>query len=161
LGLQGPGDRCLEPVYGVHYLKSAAKAVGVPFCYDAGAERQSWLLNLLTSWMGDEGWIKRNYAEYRRFVYLSDAVWLTGKVVKKYKDKDGEPVVDIETTAVNQRVKIPCRARRPLHCLPVPKGHRPWTTGCRKRNSVAPASRPSYNIDEKMKKDKYHEYSGL
>ena len=92
-----------EPVYGVHYLKSAAKAVGVPFCYDAGAERQSWLINLLTNWMGDEGWLKSNYAEYRRFVYLSDAVWLKGKVVKKYRDDNDEPCVDIETSAVNQR----------------------------------------------------------
>ena len=53
--------------------------------------------------MGDEGWLKRNYGEYRNFVYLSDAVRFTGKVVKKYIDHDGEPVVDIETSAVNQR----------------------------------------------------------
>ena len=98
-----PETYAWEPVYGVHYLKSAAKAVGVPFCYDAGAERQSWLINLLTNWMGDEGWIKKNYAEYRRFVYLSDAVWLKGNVVKKYVDEDGEPCVDVETSAMNQR----------------------------------------------------------
>lgn len=98
-----PETYAWEPVYGVHYLKSAAKAVGVPFCYDAGAERQSWLINLLTNWMGDEGWIKKNYAEYRRFVYLSDALWLKGRLVKKYIDEDGEPCVDIETRAVNQR----------------------------------------------------------
>lgn len=98
-----PETGAWEPVYGVHYLKSAAKAVGVPFCYDAGAERQSWLINLLTNWMGDNGWIKRNYAEYRRFVYLSDAVWLTGRVVEKYMDESGEPCVDIESSAMNQR----------------------------------------------------------
>jgi len=98
-----PETYAWEPVYGVHYLKSAAKAVGVPFCYDAGAERQSWLINLLTNWMGDEGWIKENYAEYRRFVYLSDAVWLKGKVVKKFIDENGEPCVGIETSAINQR----------------------------------------------------------
>lgn len=98
-----PETGAWEPVYGVHYLKSAAKAVGVPFCYDAGAERQSWLINLLTNWMGDNGWIKRNYAEYRKFVYLSDAVWLKGNVVKKYIDENGEPCVAIESSATNQR----------------------------------------------------------
>jgi len=98
-----PETGAWEPVYGVHYLKSAAKAVGVPFCYDAGAERQSWLINLLTNWMGDTGWIKNNYAEYRKFVYLSDAVWLKGKVTNKYLDDNDEPCVDIETSAVNQR----------------------------------------------------------
>jgi acyl dehydratase len=98
-----PETGAWEPVYGVHYLKSAAKAVGVPFCYDAGAERQSWLINLLTNWMGDEGWIKENYAEYRKFVYLSDAVWLKGKVTEKFMDENGEPCVRIETSATNQR----------------------------------------------------------
>lgn len=98
-----PEMKSWEPVYGVHYLKSAAKAVGVPGCYDAGAERQSWVINLLTNWMGDDGWIKKNYAEYRKFVYLGDAVWLRGKVTKKYMDENGEPCVDIETSGVNQR----------------------------------------------------------
>jgi acyl dehydratase len=98
-----PDTMAWEPVYGVHYLKAAAKAAGVPYCYDAGAERQGWVINLLTNWMGDDGWIKKNYAEYRKFVYMSDAVWLTGEVVGKYIDENGEPCVDIETHGVNQR----------------------------------------------------------
>ncbi len=98
-----PETSAWEPVFGVHYLKSAAKAVGVPYMYDAGAERHSWLIHLLTNWMGDDGWIKKNYAEYRKFVYLSDAVWLKGKVTKKYIDENGEPCVDVESSAVNQR----------------------------------------------------------
>jgi hypothetical protein len=53
--------------------------------------------------MGDEGWLKKNYAEYRRFVYHSDVVYLSGKVTKKYIDKNGEHCVDIETWAKNQR----------------------------------------------------------
>ena len=92
-----------EPVYGVHYNKAAANAAGLPYPYDVGAQRQGWLINLLTNWMGDEGWLKKNYAEYRRFVYLSDVVWLKGKVTKKYVDNDGEYCVDIETHAINQR----------------------------------------------------------
>jgi hypothetical protein len=53
--------------------------------------------------MGDDGWIKKNYAEYRKFVYLGDAVWMKGKVTKKYMDENGEPCVDVETSGVNQR----------------------------------------------------------
>ena len=55
------------------------------------------------AFMGDDGWIKRNYAEYRRFVYHSDVVWFRGKVTNKYVDENGECCVDIETSAVNQR----------------------------------------------------------
>lgn len=92
-----------EPIYSVHYNKSVARAVGLPYPYDVGAQRQCWLFHLLTNWIGDEGWVKRCYAEYRRFVYLSDAVWLTGTVTRKYVDEAGEYCVDIETHAINQR----------------------------------------------------------
>ena len=98
-----PTTYALEPVYSVHYNRSAAEAAGLPFPYDVGAQRQGWLINLLTNWMGDEGWLKKNYAEYRKFVYHSDTVWFKGKVVKKYVDKDGEFCVDLQTSAVNQR----------------------------------------------------------
>ena len=102
-GFRDPLTYSWEPVYGVHFNKAAANAAGLDYPYDAGAQRQSWLINLLTNWMGDEGWLKRNYAEYRKFMYLSDAVWFRGKVIKKYVDEDGEYCVDIETSGVNQR----------------------------------------------------------
>ena len=92
-----------EPVYGVHYNKAAANAAGLPYPYDVGAQRQGWLINLLTNWMSDDGWLKKNYAEYRFFVYHSDVVWLRGTVVRKYVDEDGEYCVDIKTSAINQR----------------------------------------------------------
>lgn len=99
-------DTCaLEPIYAVHYNKRAANAAGLPYPYNAGVQTQSWLINLLTNWMGDEGWLKRNYAEYRRFIYFSDAVRFTGKVIKKYVDDQGEYCVDIETHAMNQRAE--------------------------------------------------------
>lgn len=98
-----PATHALEPIYGVHYNKTAANNAGLPYPYDVGTQRQCWLIHLLTDWMGDDGWIKRNYAEYRQFVYHSDVVWLQGKVTKKYVDENGECCVDIETSAINQR----------------------------------------------------------
>lgn len=102
-GFRDPDTMAMEPVYGVHYNKHAAKSAGVPYPYDVGVQRQSWLIHLFTNWMGDEGWLKTNYAEYRRFVYLSDVVWLSGKVTRKYVDENGEYCVDIETSGYNQR----------------------------------------------------------
>lgn len=93
----------LEPTFAVHYNIEAAKDAGVPYPYDVGAQRQQWLIQSLTNWIGDEGWIKRCFAEYRRFVYLSDVVWLKGRVTKKYIDEAGEHCLDIETWAENQR----------------------------------------------------------
>lgn len=117
-----PVTKAWEPIYGVHYLHSAAKAVGALYAYDVGVQRHGWLINLLTNWMGDEGWLKSCYAEYRQFVYHSDAVWIRGKITNKYIDDDGESCVDIETHAINQRgadvmpgsatVALPSRERR-------------------------------------------------
>ena len=101
-GFRDPLTYGWEPVYGVHYNKAAANAAGLPYPYDVGVQRHSWLINFITNWIGDEGWLKENYAEYRKFVYYSDVIWFNGKVVEKHID-NGEYCVDIETSAINQR----------------------------------------------------------
>lgn len=102
-GFRDPVTHAWEPIYGVHYSIAASRGVGALYPYDVGVQRHCWLVNLLTNWMSDEGWLKKCYAEYRQFVYHSDAVWLKGKVISKYVDENGEYCVDIETHATNQR----------------------------------------------------------
>ncbi len=92
-----------EPIYSVHYNYQAARAMSVAFQYDVGFQRQCWQLHHLTHWAGDHSWIRSARSEYRKFVYLSDVVRLTGTVTGKRVDDDGEHVVDIKTSAVNQR----------------------------------------------------------
>jgi acyl dehydratase len=98
-----PNTSALEPIYAVHYNKMAAKAMGLPEAYDVGVQRHCWGIHLITNWMGDNAWLKRSYTEYRKFVYLSDVVWLKGKVVEKYIDEEGDNCVRIERYAINQR----------------------------------------------------------
>jgi hypothetical protein len=93
----------LEPIYSVHYNLSAARAMSVAAQYDVGFQRQCWQIHQLTNWCGDDGWIREVRSEYRRFVYHSDVVELRGEVTGKHVDGDGEHVVEISTTAVNQR----------------------------------------------------------
>ena len=57
----------------------------------------------LTDWMGDEGWLKTCYAKYTKFVYLSDVLWLRGKVNRKYVDPEGEFCVEVGSSTQNQR----------------------------------------------------------
>jgi hypothetical protein len=99
-----PNTHALEPIYSVHYNKEAARAQGaLPMPYDVGFQRHCWQIHMLTNWMGDDGWLKRSFAEYRRFVYHSDVVWVKGRITKKYIDSEGECCIDIETSAINQR----------------------------------------------------------
>ena len=102
-GFRDPDTFAMEPIAAVHWSKWAAKIAGLPQPYDLGAQRHSWVTQFLCNWMGDEGWLKRCYAEYRAFVFLSDVVWLRGKVIGKHVDENNEYCVEIETSGFNQR----------------------------------------------------------
>lgn len=98
-----PETGALEPIYSVHYNRHAANAMGVTYQYDVGFQRQCWQIQHLTHWCSDWGWVKTAEAQYRRFVYLSDVITLSGTVVETFVDGDGEHCVRVETAAVNQR----------------------------------------------------------
>ena len=89
----------------VHMEDTRAQEIGIPGAYDYGCQRISWLGNLITNWMGDDGFLKRLYAKLTLFNVVGDTTWLKGKVTKKYV-KDGEHLVDIECQAENQRGDI-------------------------------------------------------
>jgi acyl dehydratase len=98
-----PASCGLEPIYAVHYNQAAAKAQGLPYQYDVGFQRNAWQIHLLTNFAGDDGWLKKSFCEFRKFVYFSDVVWLEGTITEKFVDDDGEYCVKIETTTTNQR----------------------------------------------------------
>ena len=98
-----PDSKSLEPIYSVHYNVNAARGAGLPLPFDIGTQRHCWLIQMLTNWMGNDGWLKRCYARYTGFVFFSDVIWIRGRVTKKYVDVNGEYCVDIVTTAENQR----------------------------------------------------------
>ena len=103
MGFRDPETKAWESVHSVHYSKTAAKAAGLPYPFDEGAQRQGWLMSAICNWMGDEAWLKKNSAVYKRFVFISDVVSIRGKVSSKYIDDDGESCVDIQSVARNQR----------------------------------------------------------
>jgi acyl dehydratase len=98
-----PVSHGLEPIYAVHYNREAARAQGLPYQYDVGFQRNAWQIQLITNFMGDEGWLKRSHCEFRRFVYFSDVVRIKGEIVDKFVDDADECCVKIETHAINQR----------------------------------------------------------
>jgi acyl dehydratase len=98
-----PATNALEPVYSVHYNDYAARLQGAQIAYDVGIQRTCWQIHSLTNWMGDAGFLKALTGQYRSHVYLSDVVRLSGRVVGKEIDADGDRIVRIETWATNQR----------------------------------------------------------
>jgi len=86
----------------VHYLDQFARAIGVERAYDYGNQRMSWMCNLFTNWIGDEGFLWKMSGDERAFNMMGDITILEGKVVKKYNKGSGY-CIDIESWAKNQR----------------------------------------------------------
>ena len=86
----------------VHILAPFAKTIGIERIYDYGNQRMSWLCNLFTNWMGDDGFLWKMSGDLRTFNLAGDITNFEGKVIKKYKEGDF-CCVDIEAWAKNQR----------------------------------------------------------
>jgi acyl dehydratase len=86
----------------VHWEPEMARAIGAPGAYDYGPERIAWLSQAMTDYIGDHGFLKRLYAEVRRFNVVGDLTTIDGKVVRKYREGD-DHLIECSLTAVNQR----------------------------------------------------------
>jgi hypothetical protein len=114
----------LEPSVRVHEDIATARAAGLPAPYDVGIQRHQWLFHLLTNWAGDAGFVKRCRAEYRRFNFYGDVQTLSGEVVDKRVDEDGDHVVELKVWARNQRDELTMPGTA-LVALPSRAGRRP------------------------------------
>lgn len=90
----------LEPIFGVHYSRSAAVAAGMPAPYDLGTQRHAILMKSVTDWIGDYGWIQSCEAQYTGYVFLSDVMFISGRVTAA--DRAGR-TVKLSLQGVNQR----------------------------------------------------------
>lgn len=86
----------------VHIFDEYAQTIGIERAYDYGHQRMSWMGNLFTDWMGDDGFLWKMSGDERVFNQMGDLTTLEGKVTKKYID-GGKCCVDIESWAKNQR----------------------------------------------------------
>jgi hypothetical protein len=89
----------------LHYDYFFAKAQGQPDVVATGGCKRAWLIQLMTDWIGDEGWLSKFSCKFRepdfprqtrtpgQIVYLGESpkgeTWLCkGKVTKKYVEGD-------------------------------------------------------------------------
>jgi len=95
-----------EPPQRVHWDNHFTKnLLGLPGAYDLGIERLSWMIQLVTDWIGDDGFLKRMECQYRKFNYMGDVTYCRGSVVDKF-EKDGKKMVRLGIDTVNQRDEL-------------------------------------------------------
>ena len=86
----------------LHWDSEWAKAIGNPMAYDYGVMRQAWIYHMVSDWAGDNAFIEFMEDSIRKFNYIGDAQFLTGKVVDK-RIEAGRYLVDLEISMDNQR----------------------------------------------------------
>jgi len=118
-----------DVVQRVHWDHERAQQLGLPSSYDYGQMRTSWLIHLITNWMGDDAWLWKLSCQSRAFNFMGDTTICKGRVIGKRKDGE-HYLVDIEMTSTNQRgentapgtatVILPSRVGGPV-VLPAPE----------------------------------------
>jgi acyl dehydratase len=94
-----------------HYEDAFAKSQGTGGTIVHGLLKHAWLIQFVTNWMGDEGFMKKFSCQYRGMDYprlmktmdqpQDGETWqCVGKVTNKYTDGD-DHLVDLEIGVVN------------------------------------------------------------
>jgi len=128
----------------VHWNSEWARKIGNPMAYDYSVMRESWLHHYLTDWVGDDGWVFRQYDEVRKFNYMGDVQFLSGEVVNK-RFEDGHCFVDLMIRTTNQRdtvttigeatVILPSREHGPVILPEPPRAEKVKATEMWKRHN--------------------------
>lgn len=87
--------------YEIHYDIDYARSRGLPGLIVAGGEVISFLGQMITDWIGEQGTVKRLVCEYRGMFFPGEDVTCKGKVTRKYIK--GENYLECEIWAENPR----------------------------------------------------------
>ena len=86
----------------VHWEEDLARENGIPLPFDFGHQRITWLAQVATNWMGDDGFLRNLKVRIRKPNMVTDTSWCRGKVVAKELEGD-KGVVRCEVWSENQR----------------------------------------------------------
>lgn len=106
--LRHPADAYVNPKTGAqdnpargHTEQKMARDVGMPGGYDVGPQRISWVGQLMSNWMGDDGFLRKLNVSVRRPNIFGDVSWCRAKILDK-RVEEGAHLVDLEVYVENQ-----------------------------------------------------------
>ena len=99
-----------EPPQRVHWdNRFTQNTLGLAGAYDLGLERLSWMGHAVQNWLGDGGFLSFVEARYKKFNYLGDVTWASGKVTEKF-ERDGRKLVKLDLWTTNHRDQVTATA---------------------------------------------------
>lgn len=111
-----PGPGC----YWHYAVGESWKKRGLPAPMDEGPIRAAQPSQLITDWIGDDGWLSKLTLQIRRPIYAGDTTIWRGRVVDKYL-KEGQGFVECELEGENQRGHISTQGKATV-VLPLRRG---------------------------------------
>ncbi len=99
-----------EPPQRVHWDSGfTQRLLALPGAYDLGLERCAWLCHLMTDWIGDDGLLTLIDVQYRRFNFMGDVTWCSGRVTDKF-ERDGRAYVRCDVECRNHLEEVTATA---------------------------------------------------
>lgn len=90
-----------------HLDPTVAAGVGAPKAYDVGPQRITWLLQVVTDWMGDAGFVRSLDTRVQGMNFIGDLTYCRGEVTDTRIDEaTGAHLVDIDLEGANQDDKV-------------------------------------------------------
>ena len=115
--MRHPADAYVNPETGAqdsaargHAEAKMAREVGMPGGYDVGPQRISWMGQLMTNWMGDDGFLRRLHVSVRRPNIFGDVSWCRARPIDK-RIEDGVPLIELELWVSNQLEETTAKGR--------------------------------------------------
>jgi hypothetical protein len=94
-----------------HYSDRAAQMFGSPLANAGGIHNEMMLVQSVTDWMGDDGFVVSMDSQDRRFNFFGDSTWVKGHVGRKFVDESGQRLVELEVRAENQDGDVHTQAK--------------------------------------------------
>ncbi len=94
-----------QDFYEVHHDQEFARAGGHPDIFVNTGFTTACFGRLLSSYVGEKGWVKKFQMEMRRMNHPGDVMKLTGTVIRKYMEGD-EHLLDLEVWVENERIGV-------------------------------------------------------
>lgn len=86
-----------------HVQEQYAQLIGMPREYGYGASMGAWILDYLTNWCGEWGYVVHSNFQYRAPALTHDATYLDGEVVAVSEDRhSGQPLARVKATMTTQ-----------------------------------------------------------
>jgi hypothetical protein len=95
---KGPSRGHAQPRY--------ARLIGMPRGYGYGATMGAWVLDYLTNWAGEHGFVLHTDVKYRGPALTGDVTFLDGEVTELSHDNPRGPVAKIEVVMSNQKGEV-------------------------------------------------------